>query len=128
MILNNEHLLITTNIMDDVVVATLAGDLTEEDNDMIIQKIMKTAHNRPIDGVLIVLSSLQIIDVNSYKALSNVSRILKLLDIDVGWVGLQPGVTAAIMDYYEDMLEIDVSFNLTLEDGIKKIKSNRAIL
>ena len=110
-ILKMEELLLVTIQVDmhDQLAATLQNDLSD--------KIVKTRAR----GVLIDISSLEIVDSFMGRMLSNIAAISRVLDADTVLVGMQPAVAITLVELGLSLKGIRTALNV--EKGIELLRA-----
>lgn len=113
---------ISTILMEDVVVLTLSGDVHETDYQKLINLTIGFVTRNNAYGVLIAMSDLNFIDRQVLDQLLKLTKLLKIMGLKVGWVGLRPSIIASFMDIYEGQFDTGIAYSQSLDEGIKKIK------
>jgi len=105
-----EFLLVTIQVdMHDRLAMALQDDLTE--------KIVKTRAK----GVLIDISSLEIVDSFIGRMLNNIASMSKVLDAETVVVGMQPAVAITMVELGLDMRGVKTALNV--DKGIELLNS-----
>ena len=105
-----EFLLVTIQVdMHDQLAVTLQDDLTE--------KIVKTRSR----GVLIDISSLEIVDSFIGRMLSNIAAMSRVLDADTVIVGMQPAVAITLVELGLSLKGVRTALNV--EKGMDLLRA-----
>src|SRR5262245_6194949 len=108
-----EFLLVSIQIdMHDQLALTLQDDLTE--------RIVKT-HSR---GVLIDISSLEIVDSFIGRMLANIAAMSKVLDAETVVVGMRPAVAITLVELGMSLSSVRTALNV--ERGMDLLRSSLA--
>jgi rsbT antagonist protein RsbS len=105
-----EHLLVTIQVdMHDQLAQTLQDDLTE--------KIRQTGAR----GVLIDVSSLDVVDSFIGRMLASIASMSKLLDAETVVVGIQPAVAITLVELGLPLEGVRTALNVEL--GMEKLRA-----
>ncbi|MGB8888626.1 MAG: STAS domain-containing protein [Candidatus Korobacteraceae bacterium] len=106
------YLLVTIQVdMHDRLAMTLQDDLT--------QQISKTGAS----GVLIDISSLEIVDSFIGRTLANIAAMAKVLDAETVVVGMQPAVAITLVELGMSLPGVRTALNV--ESGMELLQSSR---
>lgn len=85
----------------------------------LINKTLNFISNKTIDGIIIDVSGIDVIDSFLATQINDLASTVKILNVHSVLVGLSPPVVQTLIDF--EINFTDIEFSLTLEDAILKI-------
>ena len=106
------------------VVASVQVDLDEEILRSFQDDLLDRVKRSQVDGVIVDLSGVQIIDSQDFKALQRTISMAELLGARTVISGMQPGVVSSLVDLQVDLDDVVAAFNL--DDAFRVMDDFRA--
>ena len=106
------------------VVASIQVDLDEEVLRNFPADLLARLNRSQVDGVIVDLSGVQIIDSQDFKALQRTISMAELLGARTVISGMQPGVVSSLVDLQVDLDDVVAAFNL--DDAFRVMDDFRA--
>ena len=113
---STESIKITMHETQGCLVVPIQEELSKQAAQQIQGEILKQIHARSLNGVVIDLSGVQIIDSILWEVFTKTTYMIKLLGYPSVITGLNPGVVASIIDLNLDLDKITVA--MQLEDAL----------
>lgn len=105
-----------------VLIVSIKSDLYSELAIFIQDRIFETVRNKEMTGVLVELSSVDLLDSFSTRILLDISKGVKLLGARTLFTGIRPEVAASIVDLGLNFDQFEVV--RSLDDGIAQLKNS----
>ncbi|WP_051676882.1 STAS domain-containing protein [Maridesulfovibrio frigidus] len=100
------------HVLDGVLMVQTPDDFGDESFRSLRRCVLEKVHALSARGVLIDVSTIQIIDSVGYDLLADTARTVALLGAKTVFVGLQPGVVSALIDLEVDCDDILAARNV----------------
>ena len=113
---STEPIRITMHETQGCLVVPIQEELSKQAAQQIQGEILKQIHARSLNGVVIDLSGVQIIDSILWEVFTKTTYMIKMLGYPSVITGLNPGVVASIIDLNLDLDKITVA--MQLEDAL----------
>jgi len=104
------------NIVRNCIVVTLPTEIMDSEIDALTAQVAEIAYDQNVRGAIFDFSMVPILDTYTLECLERITRMVKLLGHKVVWVGLRPGVVAALIDL--DMYSVNVATAVNLDHGL----------
>ena len=104
-----------------ILIVSLAREMTDSDITKMSELLNEKAYQDNIRGAILNFSMVTVLDLYMFAAFEKITETLALMGVQTVWVGLSPGVVAALMDL---CLETDVSkmhTAINLEHGLEML-------
>ena len=109
--------------LDQTLIATLQGDLIDEDLQAFQYELARRVGDDRCSGVVIDVSLMEIVDSFAARTLSTLSKVCSLRGARTVMVGLQPEVAFTMVQQGLTLQGIPTALNL--EAGLTKLKAWR---
>jgi rsbT antagonist protein RsbS len=116
---STESIKITMHETQGCLVVPIQEELSRHAAQQIQEKILKQIHAGSLNGVVIDLSGVQIIDSPLWEVFTNTIRMIKMMGFPSVITGLNPGVVASIIDLNLDF--DDIATAMHLEDALEML-------
>ena len=112
-----ESISVTMHETQGCLVVPIQGELSKEAAQQIQRKILEQIPARNLQGVVIDLSGVQVIDSILWDVFTKTTHMIKMLGYPSVITGLNPGVVASIIDLNLDIDKITTA--MQLEDALE---------
>lgn len=107
-----------------ILLASVQSDLTDRDAMQFQSDLVHTISNIEALGVLIDITSLEIVDSYMARIINDTSSMARLLGAEVILCGVRPSVAMTLVELGRDLIGADSAFNL--EQGLRMLKARIA--
>lgn len=116
---------ITMHETQGCLVVPIQEELSKTSANVIQKKILERIQAKPVIGVVIDLSGVQIIDAALWQIFVNTTRMIEVMGLSAVLTGLNPGTVASIIDL---QLNCDtVKTAMHLEDALNILVQNNSL-
>jgi len=98
-------------------VANIKGELSRGQMDFLYDRIVEIAVKRDLQGVILDLSGLAVLDSITFSVLRRISAALGLMGLKTAWMGLNPAMASSLVDFDADVDGLCICRNI--EHGLK---------
>jgi len=116
---------ITMHETQGCLVVPIQEELSQAAAQSIQQQILKRIHAKSVQGVVIDLAGVQIIDSALWTIFLNTTRMIEVMGVPSVLTGLNPGAVASIIDLQLDCDAIATAMHL--EDALQILTQNTQI-
>ena len=116
---------ITMHETQGCLVVPIQEELSQAAAQSIQQQILKRIHAKSVQGVVIDLAGVQIIDSALWTIFINTTRMIEVMGVPSVLTGLNPGAVASIIDLQLDCDAIATAMHL--EDALQILTQNTQI-
>ena len=116
---------ITMHETQGCLVVPIQEELSQAAAQSIQQQILKRIHAKSVQGVVIDLAGVQIIDSALWTIFLNTTRMIEVMGVPSVLTGLNPGAVASIIDLQLDCDAIATAMHL--EDALQLLTQNTQI-
>jgi rsbT antagonist protein RsbS len=102
----------SVTVVQGCLIVTLPNEITDEEIELGISRLITEANNVSIVGAILDLSMLKALDSYTFTFLRKASKAISLMGVKVVWIGLRPGVVSALLDLNIDISGIKAAVNL----------------
>lgn len=106
--------------LKDVLITSIQFDLTDEEAIEFQNDLLEKSSIDGIVGVVIDVSSLDVVDSYMAKVLNDTARMIKLLGPQTVFCGMQPDVALTLIEMGRELVGVETALNL--ENGLEKIQ------
>jgi len=99
------------HVIDGILMVQTPDDFGDETFRAIRAQVLEKVHAKSVRGVLIDVSTIQIIDTVSFNLLVDTAKSVALLGAKTIFVGFQPGVVSSLIDLEVDLDSITAMVN-----------------
>lgn len=117
----NNNLKTAFTIVDNCLIVTLPGEMTDEELEIISSNVILNANKGDIKGAILDFSMVYTLDTYIFRVLEKTAKAISLLGLSVVWTGLKPGIVTSLLDLNLDVSKIKAALNL--EQGLQVIKN-----
>lgn len=113
---------IAINQLNQVLVASVQIDLTEQVLEAFASELLERLHHAPLKGILIDLSGIKTLDKTSFERLVDVTKMASVMGANTVFVGMRPGIVFGLIEV-EANLDGVVSV-ASLEQGLERLDND----
>jgi len=100
------------NIIDTCYVVSIYDNIEDEQLKKLCDYTLDVVYNKRINGVVLDLTNMRIVDTYAIELLINTTNVISLLGSMVMWTGLQAGTVSSILDLDLDISKVQVGVNV----------------
>lgn len=104
----------------DTLLASIQGDLTDQDAIEFQADILHTVSKTGAKGVVIDITAMSVVDSFLARILSDTASMVRLLGAEAVICGMQPSVALALVEMGRELLNVETALNL--EQGIERLQ------
>jgi rsbT antagonist protein RsbS len=108
------------NVVRNCLVVPIQGELHDDMLMRIRTDILEKVQATKVRGLILDFSTVRALDTFAFNSFADTARMASLLGVSAVFVGLQPGVVAALVDLEVEIA--DVRSALTMEDGFEQLQ------
>lgn len=99
-------------VMRDVVVGSLPGELTPAALKQLRQDLLSARSGRTLKGVIIDASAVEVMDADDYRSLCETAHMCRVMGRPAVVCGLMPGVVSSLVDFDVDADRLVTALNV----------------
>jgi anti-anti-sigma regulatory factor len=118
---SGDEYIVSGTVTRNCFVANIQGELTRGQMDRLYDRIVLIAVKRELQGVILDLSGLAVLDSITFSILRKISAALGLMGLKTAWMGLNPAMASSLVDFDADVNGLCICRNI--EHGLGLIES-----
>jgi rsbT antagonist protein RsbS len=100
------------NIIRDILLVSLPIDLTDHELDNLQFQILKILNDKDVNGVILDLSEVDIIDSFFARAIADTAQMIDLMGFRTIVCGMRPNVAITTVELGFEFGDVDFAFNI----------------
>ncbi|WP_031554622.1 STAS domain-containing protein [Parvularcula oceani] len=109
--------------VEDVLLVSIRDDIDDTDILDLQERLSESVARRDVQGVVIDISDLEIVDTFVGRVLGQLAKIAKLLAADTYIVGMRPAVAMTLVELGMTLPEMRTALNVT--QAVRRLRESR---